>query len=251
MPGGRHDPTVAITVNRAVLAHRLFTGISQRHLVCLIEELAMPWQADSGPPPCCEGRCQKAGRGCWRPPPTGLRRPTGGHADPSAARPAALGAGPAVRHRPLHHHSRTHRPVSEDVGQGGRGPRYAQAEEIELHLDATEVQVRRPLPGTSATVRTASAIRGVQDARSGVDRTGCIQRTTVVTAAGHDAWAGLRQAVARWFGRGDVQRECVELERREQTRAVLQAAEPAEAERARIRMEGGLGRPALRQGWRA
>ncbi|MET9567475.1 transposase family protein, partial [Streptomyces tauricus] len=32
-------------VNRAVLAHQLFTGISQRHLACLIEELAQPWQA--------------------------------------------------------------------------------------------------------------------------------------------------------------------------------------------------------------
>ncbi|MGI5518199.1 AI-2E family transporter [Streptomyces sp. CA-106131] len=32
-------------VNRAVLAHRLFTGISRRHLACLIEELAQPWQA--------------------------------------------------------------------------------------------------------------------------------------------------------------------------------------------------------------
>ncbi|WP_344323765.1 transposase family protein, partial [Streptomyces macrosporus] len=32
-------------VNRAVLAHRLFTGISRRHLSRLIEELAQPWQA--------------------------------------------------------------------------------------------------------------------------------------------------------------------------------------------------------------
>ncbi|MET9563416.1 transposase family protein, partial [Streptomyces tauricus] len=32
-------------VNRAVLADQLFTGISQRHLACLIEELAQPWQA--------------------------------------------------------------------------------------------------------------------------------------------------------------------------------------------------------------
>ncbi|MCX4851369.1 hypothetical protein OHB19_40085 [Streptomyces sp. NBC_00893] len=36
---------MAIMVNRTVLAHRLFTGISQRHLACLIEELAVPWQA--------------------------------------------------------------------------------------------------------------------------------------------------------------------------------------------------------------
>lgn len=32
-------------VNRAVLAHRLFTGLSRRHLACLVEELAEPWQA--------------------------------------------------------------------------------------------------------------------------------------------------------------------------------------------------------------
>ncbi|MGW1354298.1 transposase family protein [Streptomyces sp. NPDC002409] len=32
-------------VNRAVLAHRLFTGLSRQHLSCLVEELAAPWQA--------------------------------------------------------------------------------------------------------------------------------------------------------------------------------------------------------------
>ncbi|MGC9544389.1 transposase family protein, partial [Streptomyces sp. UG1] len=36
---------MSVTVNRAVLAHRLFTGISRRHLARLVEELAMPWQA--------------------------------------------------------------------------------------------------------------------------------------------------------------------------------------------------------------
>ncbi|KOG47629.1 hypothetical protein [Streptomyces decoyicus] len=61
--------------------------------------------------------------------------------------------------------------------------------------------------------------------------------TAVVTAAGTDAWAGLRQAVARWFGRGNAQREQAELERLDQTGAALQAAAPAETERARIRIE--------------
>ncbi|MFC9545848.1 hypothetical protein ACFTXK_14565 [Streptomyces sp. NPDC056956] len=61
--------------------------------------------------------------------------------------------------------------------------------------------------------------------------------TAVVTAAGTDAWAGFRQAVARWFGRGDEQREQAELERLDQIGAALQAADPAEAERARIRLE--------------
>jgi hypothetical protein len=45
---------VAIMVNRAVLAHRLFMGISRRHLARLIEELAVPWQA------ALEGRCHAA-----------------------------------------------------------------------------------------------------------------------------------------------------------------------------------------------
>ncbi|CAK7282824.1 hypothetical protein SGPA1_20799 [Streptomyces misionensis JCM 4497] len=57
-----------------------------------------------GPAPCCTRRSPEAGRGCWRPPPAGVRRPAGGHADPSAARPAAFGAGAAVRRRPLHPH---------------------------------------------------------------------------------------------------------------------------------------------------
>ncbi len=36
---------MAITGNRAVLAHRLFTGLSRQHLAYLVEELAAPWQA--------------------------------------------------------------------------------------------------------------------------------------------------------------------------------------------------------------
>ncbi|MGW4759128.1 transposase family protein, partial [Streptomyces chartreusis] len=32
-------------VNRTVLAHRLFTGISRQHLASLVEELAVPWHA--------------------------------------------------------------------------------------------------------------------------------------------------------------------------------------------------------------
>lgn len=45
MPGRWHDPAVAIMINRAALAHRLFTGISQHHLAFLARELAVPWQA--------------------------------------------------------------------------------------------------------------------------------------------------------------------------------------------------------------
>ncbi|KQW00004.1 hypothetical protein [Streptomyces sp. Root369] len=61
--------------------------------------------------------------------------------------------------------------------------------------------------------------------------------TAVVQAAGSDAWAGFRQAVARWFGRGDTQRELAEPERLDQTAAALQTTDPARAERARISEE--------------
>jgi hypothetical protein len=59
----------------------------------------------------------------------------------------------------------------------------------------------------------------------------------VVRAAGTDAWTGLRTAVARWFGRGDGQRERAELERLTRTAGELQSAEPTQAEALRIRQE--------------
>ncbi|GCB52011.1 hypothetical protein [Streptomyces sp. NL15-2K] len=61
--------------------------------------------------------------------------------------------------------------------------------------------------------------------------------TAVVQAAGTDAWTEMRQQVARWFGRGNPQREHAELERLDQTAAELEAARPAEVERVRIRQE--------------
>ncbi|MFF7776202.1 hypothetical protein ACFZCG_17450 [Streptomyces tanashiensis] len=61
--------------------------------------------------------------------------------------------------------------------------------------------------------------------------------TAVVQAAGTDAWTEMRQQVARWFGRGDPQREHAELERLDQTAGALEAARPAEAERVLIRQE--------------
>lgn len=61
--------------------------------------------------------------------------------------------------------------------------------------------------------------------------------TAVVQAAGTDAWTGFRQAVARWFGRGDTQREQTELERLDRTAAALEAADPAQIERVRISQE--------------
>ncbi|MEU9302331.1 FxSxx-COOH system tetratricopeptide repeat protein, partial [Streptomyces sp. NPDC048269] len=62
--------------------------------------------------------------------------------------------------------------------------------------------------------------------------------TAVAQTAGTDAWNAFRRAVARWFGRGDAQREQAALERLAQTATSLQAAtNPADAERARISQE--------------
>ncbi|KMS67236.1 hypothetical protein ACM01_43510 [Streptomyces viridochromogenes] len=61
--------------------------------------------------------------------------------------------------------------------------------------------------------------------------------TAVVQAAGTDAWTEVRQEVARWFGRGSQQRESAELERLDQTAGELDAAQPTDAERVRIRQE--------------
>ncbi|WP_329530698.1 hypothetical protein OG568_06655 [Streptomyces sp. NBC_01450] len=52
----------------------------------------------------------------------------------------------------------------------------------------------------------------------------------VVQAAGTDAWRGFREKVAAWFGRGDIGRERVALERLDQTAAVLASANPGQVE---------------------
>ncbi|MEV5376974.1 hypothetical protein AB0L26_13520 [Streptomyces nondiastaticus] len=70
--------------------------------------------------------------------------------------------------------------------------------------------------------------------------------SAVVQAAGTDAWTGLREQVARWFGRGDEARERVELERLDRTAGVLTAADSgpgpgrgsSDAARVRDRQEG-------------
>ncbi|MGW9284872.1 transposase family protein [Streptomyces diastaticus] len=154
--------SVVITVDRNVLAHQLFTGVSRQHLACLVAELAGPWQA------MIEGRRHEA-RG-W-------------------ARKREAGAG--ARHRlvfvdrlvvtliHLRHdlphsvlallsgvdRSTVTRAIGEMRGllaeRGCAVPdrpglrlrtladvfAYAQAEGIELRLDATEIQVRRPAAG--------------------------------------------------------------------------------------------------------
>ncbi|MFC9399126.1 hypothetical protein ACFTWS_39295 [Streptomyces sp. NPDC057027] len=60
----------------------------------------------------------------------------------------------------------------------------------------------------------------------------------VVQAAGTEVWTGLRQAVARWFGRGDSDRERAELERLDQTAEALTTADANAVESLRIRQEG-------------
>ncbi|MBL1108788.1 hypothetical protein JK361_30100 [Streptomyces sp. 5-8] len=61
--------------------------------------------------------------------------------------------------------------------------------------------------------------------------------TAVVQAAGTEAWAGFREGAARWFGRGNPQREHAELERLDRTAGELETAGPSDTERVRIRQE--------------
>ncbi|MFG2349582.1 hypothetical protein [Streptomyces phaeochromogenes] len=59
--------------------------------------------------------------------------------------------------------------------------------------------------------------------------------SAVVTAAGTTAWEGLRGQLARWFGRGDAEREREELELLERSAAELAAASDEEVDRVRGR----------------
>jgi hypothetical protein len=59
----------------------------------------------------------------------------------------------------------------------------------------------------------------------------------VVQAAGSDAWEGLRGRLARWFGRGNAERERVELERLDRSADELAAADADIAERIRTQQE--------------
>ncbi|NXY98588.1 hypothetical protein HYE82_30255 [Streptomyces sp. BR123] len=59
----------------------------------------------------------------------------------------------------------------------------------------------------------------------------------VVQAAGTDAWEGLRSRLARWFGRGNAERERGELERLEHSAAEIVAADAGTADRVRARQE--------------
>ncbi len=151
---------VSIMVNRAVLGHRMLTGVSRRHLTELIAELALPWQA------VVEGRRHTI-RG-------GVRRRAAG----AGAKHRLVFTDRVVatlihlRHDLPHavlgllfgvNRSTITRAVAEIRGLLARRgfavpnrPRirlraladvfaYAQAKGMVLRLDATEVQVRRPV----------------------------------------------------------------------------------------------------------
>ncbi|MFE2118502.1 transposase family protein [Streptomyces microflavus] len=146
-------------VNRAVLTHRLFTGISRHHLACLAEELAVPWQAG------LEGR-RHAVRG-------GVRKRAAG----AGARHQLMFVDRLVATLIHLRHDLPHSVLSLLFGvdrstitraiaeirtllaeRGCALPdrpglrlrtltdvfAYAQSEGVELRLDATEIQVRRP-----------------------------------------------------------------------------------------------------------
>ncbi|MFF9203654.1 transposase family protein [Streptomyces sp. NPDC014986] len=181
-------------VNRVVLTHRLFTGISRSHLACLIGELAVSWEAD------CEGRR---------------------HAVRGGARKRAAGAGARhqlvfvdrllatlihLRHGLPHavlglllgvDRSTVPRAIAEVrallAERGCAVPdrpglrlrtladvfAYAQAEGIELRLDATEVQVRRPPAGRG----------GRQAFVSGKKKQNTMKATVIADHQGRTLWA--------------------------------------------------------------
>ncbi|MGW7095493.1 hypothetical protein [Streptomyces sp. NPDC054874] len=69
--------------------------------------------------------------------------------------------------------------------------------------------------------------RGRQMLAEGLTALAAVGGTAVVQAAGTSAWQGLRQVVARWFGREDEERVGIELDR---SAHALTTASEAEAE---------------------
>ncbi|MGC5567856.1 transposase family protein [Streptomyces sp. FR-108] len=180
-------------VNRAVLAHRLFTGISQRHLARLVDELALPWEAE------VEGR-RHAARGGDR------KRAAGAGARHQLVFTDRLAATLIHLRHDLPHavlgllfgvdRSTITRAIAEIrallAERGCAVPErpglrlrtladvfsYAQAEGIELRLDATEVQVRRP-----------PADRGGRQAFvSGKKKQNTMKATVIADSKGRTLW---------------------------------------------------------------
>lgn len=162
MIAGGHALLVKGTVDRSVLAHPLFTGISWAHLSSLTAELARPWVAE------VEGRRHQVRGGARR------RAPGAGARHRLVFVDRLVVTLIHLRHDLPHavlalmygvDRSTVTRAVGEVrrllAGRGFAAPdrpgvrlrtledvfAYAQAEGVELRLDATEVQVRRPAAG--------------------------------------------------------------------------------------------------------
>ncbi|MFD0567722.1 transposase family protein [Kitasatospora saccharophila] len=147
-------------VNRAVLTHRLFTGVSRRHLGSLIAELAEPWQT------VVEGRRHEVRGG------VGKRTVGAGARHQLVFTDRVVATLIHLRHDLPHavlgllfgvDRSTVTRAIGEIrtllARRGCAVPdrpgvrlrtladvfAYAQAEGVELRLDATEIQVRRPV----------------------------------------------------------------------------------------------------------
>ncbi|MFE1907980.1 transposase family protein [Streptomyces gardneri] len=184
--------------SRTVLVHRLFTGISRQHLACLVAELADPWQTG------VEGRRHKA-RGGAR------RRAAGAGARHRLAFVDRLVATLIHLRHDLPHsvlallfgvdRSTVTRAIGEIralLAERGcavpdrPGLRLrtltdmfadAQAEGIELRLDATEIQVRRPLAGRG----------GRRAFVSGKKKQNTMKATVIADRQGRTLWSDARR----------------------------------------------------------
>ncbi|MFF5393178.1 transposase family protein [Streptomyces sp. NPDC013012] len=210
------------TVDRSVLAHSLFTGVSRSHLSSLIAELARPWVVS------VEGRRHQARGGARkRAPGAGARhrlvfvdrlvatlihlrhdlphavlallydvdrstmtRAVGEVRSLLAGRGFAVPERPGLRLRTL-----------EDVFA------YAQAEGVRLRLDATEVQVRRPTVGRGGRRAFVSGKKKQNTMKATViaDHHGRTLWTDALRPGGmHDATAARTAGIAGCFHAFDL-----------------------------------------------
>ncbi|MFC9285419.1 transposase family protein [Streptomyces sp. NPDC057052] len=203
--------------NRAVPAHRLFTGISRRHLACLAQELAVPWEAG------VEGR-RHAARGGTR------KRAAGAGARHQLVFVDRLVATLIHLRHDLPHsvlellfgvdRSTITRAIAEVRGllaeRGCAVPdrpglrlrtltdvfAHARAEGIELRLDATEVQVRRPPAGRGGRQAFVSGKKKQNTMKATIiaDHQGRTLRTDAMRPGRmHDATATRNEGIAICF----------------------------------------------------
>ncbi|MEU9318319.1 transposase family protein [Streptomyces sp. NPDC048295] len=184
---------MAIAVKRSVLSRRVFTGISRRHLACLVAELAEPWLAG------VEGR-RHAARGGSR------RRAAGAGARHQLVFIDRLTATLIHLRHDLPHavlgllYGVDRSTITRAIGEirtllAERGCAvpdrpglrlrtltdvfaHAQAEGVELRLDATEIQVRRPPAGRG----------GRRAFVSGKKRMNTMKATVITDQQGRTLW---------------------------------------------------------------